>query len=649
MYRDRGGAGTEKRLPDIGSDLAWGAAAALEIPLFRPGLGDSNLVPAILFPLIGYILPLARAVLYAAFAAGWLLVPGVSPGSIGEREIATAVIAVAGVSAGQFMRRKIAVAKAGADEMKKAISESRSLLLPWEQIDTALDRDPLESLENRGLLGWRAELDDAIRRVIEGLVPVTGAHSVYYVAKEIFQGGRFRLVAPRPAGDGGDGVTVTIPDAYVPVREALIFRRSFFAEGEEAAAWDPGFGIGDRRITGLAAVPVVSGEQVEGALLAFRCGDGRWADPVTPALEMGAYFIGREIERWREWYTAARYLAQREGLHRTIRTIAGIAERDFAAGERSVVRLAVSRVVLDRVRKTLAVERAILVESDADGRKGRIAWECAPGVDREGEGWFPLHDTYLEWVLKAGVHRMFSGLRKSPARHPIIPAEWADPRDDGYLLIPVGEVGEFRGVLVCAAREGRSFHAGDVETARDILAVMRMGISHALREESLRKEATRDGLTGLYNQKTFRENLERVISRLDGRYPCAILMLDIDHFKRINDVHGHPAGDEVLRTVASVIRKTIRKGDMAGRYGGEEFVAYLNMADRAQALQGAERLRMMIRQTRFLFGGKEIGVTASFGVACYPEDGRTGEELLKKADVALYRSKNAGRDRTTIF
>jgi len=184
---------------------------------------------------------------------------------------------------------------------------------------------------------------------------------------------------------------------------------------------------------------------------------------------------------------------------------------------------------------------------------------------------------------------------------------------------------------------------------RDVLTIMRMGISHALQIETLEERATSDGLTGLLNQRTFRQRLTNVLSRLDTRYACAVIMADIDHFKRVNDTYGHPAGDDVLRKISKIIQKTIRKADMAGRYGGEEFVMYLHHADRDKAVQVAERLRLVIEQTRFDFGGKEVGVTASMGVACYPSDGREIRELLAHADEALYRSKQEGRNRTTLY
>jgi len=126
-------------------------------------------------------------------------------------------------------------------------------------------------------------------------------------------------------------------------------------------------------------------------------------------------------------------------------------------------------------------------------------------------------------------------------------------------------------------------------------------------------------------------------------------MLDIDHFKRVNDTYGHPFGDEVLRRVAGILGKAVRKGDAAGRYGGEEFVLYLHMADPAMAQEAAERFRRMIRQARIPHEGREITVTASFGVACAPAHGKEAGVLLKRADEALYLSKQRGRDRVTVY
>lgn len=637
------------RLAELAALIAWGLAAVFEGASLWPALEQTNLVSTVSLFAAGFVLSPARAVTYAVFGAGWLLYPRLTAGGFGVGEAALALLSAAAVAAGWGLRRKMTDPRRDEAGIARAVEESRSFLLPWEKIDAALDRDPLEAVEKHGLLAWRADLEEGIRRVVEGVAPVVAADGVFYVFAEGAKGGRLRVIAPAGPAGASPSVPVAVSEDFAPVREALVFNKTFFADGLAAASWARGLEGPTEVVGGLAVAPVVSEGKVEGALLAFRCAPGRWSEPVIPALEMGAYFIAREIGRTRAFYATARYLAQRAGLDQTIREIARIAERGDADGEGPSVRQAVYRTIAGRVRQALGTSRSLIVEADPQGGKGRIAWETGPGRQGAGGDWTALRGTYLEWTILHGAHRVFSDTAANPPKYPVLPAVWTEPGEEAFFVLPIAGVAEFCGALVCTAGKGRRFDRGDVEAARDLVAVMRMGLTHALREEWLRKEAARDGLTGLYNKKTFCANLEKALGRLDGRHPCAVVMLDIDHFKRINDTYGHAAGDEVLRRVAAVIRKAIRKGDMAGRYGGEEFAIYLNLVDPGQALQGAERLRLMIQQARFEAGEKKLPVTASLGVACYPLHGRKAADLLEKADAALYRSKAAGRDRTTVF
>jgi GAF domain-containing protein len=229
-----------------------------------------------------------------------------------------------------------------------------------------------------------------------------------------------------------------------------------------------------------------------------------------------------------------------------IRRIAELSEKGEGGGESVSPRREVYRAVAEQARQHLDAARALLIEAEEGGKRGRIAWESGSEASGEREESVSLEGTYVEWVLRQGVHRIFSGDRTVVGRFPVLPPDWTKtPPGGGYLLVPVSDAGGFRGVLSCESGEGRSFEGQDAEAAKDILAIMRMGISHALRLENLEKEAQHDGLTGLLNRKTFCSRLENVLSRLDGRYPCAVIMLDIDHFKKVNDTP--PAGDEVLK------------------------------------------------------------------------------------------------------
>ncbi len=159
------------------------------------------------------------------------------------------------------------------------------------------------------------------------------------------------------------------------------------------------------------------------------------------------------------------------------------------------------------------------------------------------------------------------------------------------------------------------------------------------------QRAVADGLTGLYDHETFLSLLEKELerSRRHGS-PVALLLLDLDDFKRINDRYGHPKGDEVLVETATVIRNTVRLMDIAGRYGGEEFAVALPDSDVAAARRSAQRLCRAMAG-RFSDG---LGVTISIGVACFPLHGDGVAALVEAADRALYSAKTNGKGRAVV-
>lgn len=167
------------------------------------------------------------------------------------------------------------------------------------------------------------------------------------------------------------------------------------------------------------------------------------------------------------------------------------------------------------------------------------------------------------------------------------------------------------------------------------------------REALLEQLSKTDSLTGAINRRHFMELLEHEL-RQARRYerPLAVVMIDLDHFKRVNDEHGHLAGDAVLLAAAGAITRSLRDSDVVGRYGGEEFALILPNTDLAGAREVAERCRASVASSRAPTGGGTVGVTASMGIASYPAaDIDTVDDLLRAADQALYRAKAAGRDR----
>jgi diguanylate cyclase (GGDEF)-like protein len=159
-----------------------------------------------------------------------------------------------------------------------------------------------------------------------------------------------------------------------------------------------------------------------------------------------------------------------------------------------------------------------------------------------------------------------------------------------------------------------------------------------------------DRLTGLYNYGTFVDYLHNEVTKTD-RYggELTLVMLDLDHFKRFNDRHGHEAGNDVLRQIGATLRGAVRDADVAARYGGEEFTVLIR-GDESHGYELAERLRRAIESTAIsVRGGAEVFCTVSAGVASYPTGAADETELVERADDALYESKRRGRNRVTIY
>jgi diguanylate cyclase (GGDEF)-like protein len=169
-------------------------------------------------------------------------------------------------------------------------------------------------------------------------------------------------------------------------------------------------------------------------------------------------------------------------------------------------------------------------------------------------------------------------------------------------------------------------------------------------QTELREQAIRDPLTGLFNRRYLQETLEREIARAKREgAPVSIIVMDLDHFKQVNDTYGHKAGDVLLSAFGKLLQTILRAEDVICRFGGEEFVILMPGAPLEAARQRAESIRMGIETLRVLDGERELHATASLGVAAYPVHGPNGEEVQIRADRALYLAKQTGRNRVVVY
>ncbi|HMC70208.1 MAG TPA: sensor domain-containing diguanylate cyclase, partial [Mycobacteriales bacterium] len=225
-----------------------------------------------------------------------------------------------------------------------------------------------------------------------------------------------------------------------------------------------------------------------------------------------------------------------------------------------------------------------------------------------------------------------------------------EPQAQQLISVPLRTSSGVLGVLNLYDREdGAPFGDTDLETIQSFAGQAAVAIDNVLLHQEAQRLSVTDGLTGLGNYRFFQQTLAREVDRAArfGR-PLSLLMLDLDRFKQVNDVHGHQVGDAVLVQVADRIREEVREVDEVARYGGEEFVVVLPETGEEGAEHLAERICERIRSRPLHSSAGDLGVTVSIGVAVYPEHGDSPASLVRAADLALYVAKAEGRDQWRV-
>ena len=361
----------------------------------------------------------------------------------------------------------------------------------------------------------------------------------------------------------------------------------------------------------------------------------------------------------------------------------GVAEQDLddamAGARRNLILLAASFALISFVVAALAIrlirQNLRLAEADAVLRESQAI------VDSTDDA---IISKTLSGIIKSwnsGAERIFGYSAAETIGQPM------------RILIPPDRIGEEPAILERISRGDRVDHfetvrrhkdgrridisatispiidpAGRVigasKIARDITAHKRLEAEQALAKRQvesqlaeisllqakLQEQVIRDPLTGLYNRRYLDETLPRELSlaKREG-YALSVIMLDLDHFKRVNDTYGHPAGDEVLKALAALLREGARESDMICRYGGEEFIVVSPKMLPQQALLRVEAWRLRLANSPIQFGDFTISATLSAGIAGFPKHGADVDTLVARADEALYRAKREGRNRVTCF
>jgi two-component system, cell cycle response regulator len=297
----------------------------------------------------------------------------------------------------------------------------------------------------------------------------------------------------------------------------------------------------------------------------------------------------------------------------------------------------VARIVLNRVGDAFGLRRGYVLLC-RHGREPQALAYRGPG---------PMHETTgaVDSVVRTAFDRREIQLvhRLEEDDNPMTTAILLFARN--LIVAPLFAEGEPVGALILERGEDAGRLERRVVSMIDQFATHgALALRNALLLEQIRRLAATDALTGLANRRTFQEMLEREISRATRHGDdLTLVMIDLDHFKTLNDTHGHQVGDEVLRYVGRRLAEQCRDFDTPARYGGEEFAVVLPRCSLVEAAEVAERMRTS------LASGGPVPITASAGVATFPSQAGSSDELIRAADHALYRAKGEGRDRTSSW
>lgn len=275
-------------------------------------------------------------------------------------------------------------------------------------------------------------------------------------------------------------------------------------------------------------------------------------------------------------------------------------------------------------------------------------------------GEFPTHSSELVfapdecWALRRGQVYGGADTSDSPLCQHV-----SQPRPASHLCVPMMAHGETLGVL--HLRHSKSPQTGEARSLDSALTSKRqlaitvaehvaLALMNITLQDTLRDQAIRDPLSGLFNRRYMEETFARELGRAArGNTSVSVVMLDIDHFKLINDTFGHAAGDAVIVELGTLLRSSIRREDISCRYGGEEFVLVLPGASSHDACRRAEQLRGDVQRLSVQYGGQSVpAIAVSLGLAVFQEHGRTAESLLDAADAAMYRAKAEGGNRLVV-
>jgi two-component system cell cycle response regulator len=396
-------------------------------------------------------------------------------------------------------------------------------------------------------------------------------------------------------------------------------------------------------VRSLAAIPVLDGETLRGVLAIDRLENKAFSPHEEEIGAQAARFCLRAIQNERVFLQLERAKVEQGKLYRAAQALGG------ALSEQDVVDAGVKAA-----REVASFDYAAVTVYDEKAKSHEVvAAKSADGSIDDLVGVRFSHNTGLvSMVVQNRCPLPYRGEYDSGQKvdKVVLSRRLPWPAHPSLLVLPLVIHDRALGTLILGAKRWHAFGDSVRPTLEVLASHLAVSLSNARMVKKLETMATTDGLTGLFNKRAMLDSAAQKIAAAArfGR-PLSVLMTDIDHFKKVNDTHGHDIGDVVIRGLAEILKRQKRTTDLVARFGGEEFVALCEQTDEKGAMLLAERIREELGKTSFRTPQGILQVNCSIGIATFPEAGRDWDALFKAADEALYVSKRSGRNRCTAW
>ncbi|MEZ4287985.1 MAG: diguanylate cyclase [Polyangiales bacterium] len=390
----------------------------------------------------------------------------------------------------------------------------------------------------------------------------------------------------------------------------------------------------DVQVRQFVAVPVREDDRIVGVLCADRIAGLPFSELEVQALVDSSAQICRALENERVFMQLERGKREQELLFRASQQLGTALDKE-----------SVIDAGLQAAAEIAPYDFAALSEYQPEGKRHRVTRAVGENAEKFAGLEFRENHSLVSMVVKNRHYLPYRGEFDSKQQM-VFTARKNIQSMGSVLILPLVVREEPIGTLVLATKRGQAY--GDrIRTTLHVLAnQLAAALANAAAVKRLEELATTDGLTGCMNKRAFLEEMQNKILAAErfGR-KLSLIVIDLDHFKSINDTHGHATGDRVLKELGHILRSIKRETDVVGRFGGEEFCVLCEETDTRGAVNLAERIREELSSTPISTDSDPLFVTASVGVATFPDHARNSDQLFEVSDKALYFAKENGRDR----